>query len=67
MKEIETPVTRREPAVNLFERWKPLKKCAAALDGPSAARPSRTSWQRPGSLRCRYSRRALDTIARGVS
>lgn len=28
-----TPVTD-EPVVNVFERWKPLKKFAAALDRP---------------------------------
>ena len=33
-----TPVTD-EPAVNLFERWKPLKKFAAALDRPVGGTP----------------------------
>jgi antitoxin (DNA-binding transcriptional repressor) of toxin-antitoxin stability system len=28
-----------EPSENLFERWKPLKKFAAALDRPSGGRP----------------------------
>jgi antitoxin (DNA-binding transcriptional repressor) of toxin-antitoxin stability system len=28
-----------EPAVNRFERWRPLKKFAAALDRPVAGRP----------------------------
>lgn len=33
-----TPVTQ-EPAVNVFERWKPLKKFAAALDRPVRGTP----------------------------
>lgn len=33
-----TPVTE-EPAVNRFERWKPLKKFAAAIDRPVAGTP----------------------------
>jgi len=33
-----TPVTG-EPAVNLFERWKPLKKFSAALDRPVGGTP----------------------------
>ena len=32
------PVTEA-PAVNLFERWKPLKKLAAALDRPVGGTP----------------------------
>ena len=32
------PVTET-PAVNLFERWKPLKKFAAALDRPLGGTP----------------------------
>ncbi|MSO83462.1 MAG: hypothetical protein EXQ53_09235 [Acidobacteria bacterium] len=39
-----TPVARLapvtdEPAVNLFERWKPLKKFSAALDRPVGGTP----------------------------
>jgi antitoxin (DNA-binding transcriptional repressor) of toxin-antitoxin stability system len=33
-----TPVTE-EPAVNVFERWKPLRKFAAALDRPVGGTP----------------------------
>lgn len=33
-----TPVTD-EPVVNVFERWKPLKKFAAALDRPVGGTP----------------------------
>ena len=33
-----TPVTE-EPAVNLFERWKPLKNFTAALDRPVRGTP----------------------------
>lgn len=33
-----TPVTAA-PAVNLFERWQPLKKYAAALDRPVGGTP----------------------------
>jgi antitoxin (DNA-binding transcriptional repressor) of toxin-antitoxin stability system len=33
-----SPVTH-EPAVNLFERWKPLKKFSASLDRPVRGTP----------------------------
>jgi antitoxin (DNA-binding transcriptional repressor) of toxin-antitoxin stability system len=36
-----TPVTE-EPAVNLFERWRPLKKFAAAIDRPVGGTPVET-------------------------
>jgi antitoxin (DNA-binding transcriptional repressor) of toxin-antitoxin stability system len=36
-----TPVTD-EPAVNLFERWAPLKKFSAALDRPVGGTPVET-------------------------
>ena len=43
-----TPVTE-EPAVNLFERWKPLKKFSpAAIDRPVGARRSKPSSAKTG-------------------